>query len=518
MIKLDKKIIGLLLSIIIVIIVITSSTYSLLSKEDVTEEQSYTTGILEITSTAVNDSVTLSNALPMEDSAGLALTPYTFKIENVGNLDYTFDIKLLSTVAENLINPDYIKLSIDGVNVLTLSELTDSIIKENVTLIVGSNIKLNLRVWLDYYTPNSEIGKVFNAKIATDGYAVYLADDLEINNITVIGSSFVGFPVGSYTAEVTCDGAVATFDYENWALKISNVSNESRSICQTNFTGGTPNYLNNHIKSLVETEQGTGKVVIENGYRYQGEDPNNYIRFNNELWRIIGVFDETSHGQTGEYLTKIIRNDSIGGYPWDINNSNDWTTASLNKLLNGPYYDYDAEGNDAIISENCYKNVYDTEYISGNCDYSVIGIQDEYRSMVKNVTWFLGGGDGNAQTFYTNERSGSTTTGYIGLMYPSDYGYSVIASDSCSRNTGLESYNTEACGGNSWFLKTTYDWTITPHPSNLNYVFSLYYSGILSSLYAYYGFATPRPVLYLNSNVYITSGTGTSSDPYTINM
>ena len=45
----------------------------------------------------------------------------------------------------------------------------------------------------------------------------------------------------------------------------------------------------------VYKRQGTGQVVNENGYRYEGKNQNNYIWFNNELWRIIGVFDEASH-------------------------------------------------------------------------------------------------------------------------------------------------------------------------------------------------------------------------------
>ena len=30
--------------------------------------------------------------------------------------------------------------------------------------------------------------------------------------------------------------------------------------------------------------------------RYYGADPNNYVLFNNELWRIIGVFKNIDNG------------------------------------------------------------------------------------------------------------------------------------------------------------------------------------------------------------------------------
>ena len=168
-------------------------------------------------------------------------------------------------------------------------------------------------------------------------------------------------------------------------------------------------------------QTGTYNENIQNvsiGYRYEGKNPNNYIYFNNELWRIIGVFDASSHGKTGEYLTKIIRNDSLGGYAWDKSNKNNWATSSLYNLLNTNYYN----ATDGTSGGNCYQ--YSTS-ITGNCDYTETGLQSEYRAMVENVTWYLGGkGDTSytAEVFYTGERdstsvySGNTSaiTGYIG--------------------------------------------------------------------------------------------------------
>ena len=48
--------------------------------------------------------------------------------------------------------------------------------------------------------------------------------------------------------------------------------------------------------------------------------PNNYITFNGEDWRIIGIFGDK---------VKIVRNSSIGTYSWDNGHDtygrNDWT-------------------------------------------------------------------------------------------------------------------------------------------------------------------------------------------------
>ena len=211
-------------------------------------------------------------------------------------------------------------------------------------------------------------------------------------------------------------------------------------------------------------QKATNTESLDTGYRYEGKDPNNYIWFNNELWRIIGVFDEASHGQSGQNLVKIIRNESIGGLIWDKLNTNGWSQSSLMNLLNGAYLN----SQNGTGGEYCYG--YSTTSPS-NCDYTESGINDTYRPMIENVTWYLGEHsteDATAEAFYGYERgttvsSGrpTTTTGYIGLMYPSDYGYSVLAS-SCARTTNLGDYDSNGCDGQSWLYGQGQEWTITP--------------------------------------------------------
>lgn len=170
---LNKKIVLLIVSILTVVIILMNSTYSLLADTKTTDLQSYTTGILEISSSTTNNSVTLTNGVPMTDEDGANSIPYTFKIQNTGNLTYKFDVKLLSTTATNLIDAQYIKIKVNDNPVQTLSSLTDGKILEGITLNPDENVEVTLRVWLDYNTPNSQIGKVFNAKIVTEGFAQY---------------------------------------------------------------------------------------------------------------------------------------------------------------------------------------------------------------------------------------------------------------------------------------------------------------------------------------------------------
>ena len=317
---------------------------------------------------------------------------------------------------------------------------------------------------------------------------------------------------------INCTNSNASYNQKYNRVEISSIDKKYTS-CTLNYTDSTSKVnLATYITGLSGTTQGTGQVVNENGYRYEGKNPNNYVWFNNEYWRIIGVFDSASHGQNNKNLVKIIRADVLDGLAWHKSNSNDWTAASYNKLLNGAYYN----AQDGTSSGYCsgYNSV------TANCDYTKKGIQAGYRKMIANVTWYLGGyssAKATAESFYGYERgttvySGrpTSTTGYIGLMYPSDYGYSVL-SNSCARTTNLNSYSSSTCAGASWLYGKGYEWTISPNSSNSSLVFILGNSGNLGTGPANNGLGA-RPVLYLDASVYKIDGEGTLDKPYIIGV
>ena len=318
---------------------------------------------------------------------------------------------------------------------------------------------------------------------------------------------------------INCTGGSATYNQQYNRIEVSSI-NSDYSTCSLNYTDSTSKVnLATYITGLSGTTQGTGQVVNENGYRYEGKNPNNYIWFNNEYWRIIGVFDSASHGVSGQNLVKIIRADVLDGLAWHKSNTNDWSVASLNYILNEPYY----YAQDGTSSGYCYG--YSTT-VTGNCDYTKRGIQSGYRGMIANVTWYLGGyssTSATAESFYGYERgttvySGrpTSTTGYIGLMYPSDYGYSVLSS-SCARTTNLGSYSSATCAGQSWLYGKGEAWTLTPYSSNSSNMFDLLFAGSLGNYYAYTGNGV-RPALYLDVSVYKIDGNGSLENPYIVGM
>ncbi len=134
-------------------------------------------------------------------------------------------------------------------------------------------------------------------------------------------------------------------------------------------------------------------------WRFAGKNPNNYILFNGELWRIIGVMpnmeyctraygseSECSTTKTGS-LVKIIRNDSLGTFSFDYkaggvgtsqiaSGSNDWTDSQLMLMLNGTNYlttGYDANGNQLHTTYTITNNVVSGRgYIYYNATYSYL--------------------------------------------------------------------------------------------------------------------------------------------------
>lgn len=291
---------------------------------------------------------------------------------------------------------------------------------------------------------------------------------------------------------------------------------------KTAITNNSINYNIVTTQSLINDRLGGTTTDLNGGnIRYYGSNPNNYIYFNCsdyrkqnsntcELWRIIGVFDGK---------VKIIRNESIGNLAWDQDKNdssssttydNNWSTSTLQKLLNNKYYNGDTTGTVTYYSG-----------ISGGTTSSLnmtsIGLKnDASRNMISNVTWNLGGNyNGEEINIYsylekiykyergTNVSSGVPTTweGKIALIYPSDFGYAVNLSSKSSSN--------------NWLFNSTNQWTLTPGLNSMVWNVSSGGDAGSTSFYSYNALSV-RPTLFLDSGVLLEMGTGTSSNPYRI--
>ena len=371
-------------------------------------------------------------------------------------------------------------------------------------------------------------------------FAVYV--DGEITN--TIPSKDSGYTLDMKQSSCT-NGATITWDNESWSalVNLSNYSagNMSRTKCTMYFKkqsfADTILACNDTAANCIKDNASLSSEIAtddpDNNARFIGADPNNYVSFNRELWRIIGVFNNIDNGSgTKETRIKIIRDEPIGKYSWDNKasgtgsstssyGSNDWRDSALQQVLNsGAYYNR--------TSGEC---PYGQNGATTSCDFSSIGLTETAKAMISNAKWNLGGSstynDVTASMFYERERgttvyTGRPTewTGQIGLMYPSDYGYATSGGSTTDRASCLakELYNWDSvsdCYNNDWLYDSSnHQWTLTPSSSSSNTVFSVATYGYVSLISANGTSNAVSPALYLSSNVKISGGTGTSSDPY----
>lgn len=227
------KISAIVFSIILVIVAITTTTQSYFNKDNYAKNPTeYQTGLLSIEAVSKSNNISLSNTLPMSDTEGGQIEPYVFTIRNNGNVDYKFNVKLLST-SDNTFSPEYIKIKIDDEGVKTLSSLTDSIIKKDIILPAGETIDITLRVWLSSDTKNTQIGKTFNSKIVIDGQSIYTSTNTDIESPL---KDFTYF-LGSEYSEVNTIHYYNEEDDNYYDISITPIPLESNEILLTKYNG-----------------------------------------------------------------------------------------------------------------------------------------------------------------------------------------------------------------------------------------------------------------------------------------
>ena len=255
----------------------------------------------------------------------------------------------------------------------------------------------------------------------------------------------------------------------------------------------------------------------EGRYVYRGSNPNNYIEFNNELWRIISKeadgaykivrnevlpedmpFDENdyrdseSNGAGGTYCA----NSSFGcnawaatanmvGSPAEFTNGNYSGTvlldSSLNTYLNGEYLDSITENSDKIVNHD-----YNIGAVVSNNDLSA-QIEGE-----KAYKW----------------------NGKVGLISDSDYINANSDMNTCGTHSKYDS-NYTTCRTTNWmYINGTWWWTLSPLAGTPEIVWIVNSDGDLLSGNPRSSYGV-RPAVYLTSSLSL-SGSGSPSDPYRI--
>ena len=247
--------------------------------------------------------------------------------------------------------------------------------------------------------------------------------------------------------------------------------------------------------------------INDNSYRFAGASDavNNYVCFGStvtpcpadNLYRIIGVFDNKVGENQTEQRVKLIKSTSVGDKKWNNNKSNIWSTSSLSTYLD----------NDFIFT-----------------------FDETTRRKIVLTTWKVGGNTlanitkQPAKTVYQNEvvqpNPGTTSNGetevnrQIGLMYASDYGFAAAPS---AWTSTLYDYDGAAIKSANWMYLGSYEWIISRNADRSDAALYVNGSGFLGN----YDIVTlahgVRPVFYLTSSVTYETGSGTKTEPIRIN-
>ncbi len=448
------------------------------------------------------DNISLQKSYPLYDKDGKKLTPYEFTITNNcdSSASYAVNLEVLNT--STLTNNNAVKVMLSKKEGNTENELKLGLLSnyETVTKTLN-NAKSSFNLTTGYL--NAKESKTYTLRL-------WLDENVDMNTKGVQNAKFSSKVVvtTSYTEEIPKSAS------ETITTLVSGANKSSTDV----YT--VPNKTSDSCTYTLAYDGTT-----DNNLRYVGANPCNYVTFNGEKagWRIIGILN-TSEGQR----MKLIRTNSLGNLSWDYTStgsySNDWTTGTLQTLLNsGAYYN------------RTTGQYYNNSTTATTLDFTSNGLTEATKNQIDTITWKLGGtasysssSNGLASHWYTYERGTTVYTGRptewqgkVGLMYPSDYGYATSGGSTSTRTSCLakELYNLDSssysdCKNNDWlFDSSTAQWTLAPYSSNSNDVFRVYNSGSVLNDGAYAQNAV-RPSVYLISKTSILGGEGTLENPY----
>ena len=439
-----------------------------------------------------NNPINLVSTYPMDDNEATKLEPYKFSItpnsQTCSKLQYNITIvsncdtctktngicndnNLCNCNEGYQIDPNLIKYEITN---KTTGEKTVGInpYKMGVagSMAVGTTINFELRMWIINSATNDDLYIKENGSYKEDSNGLILTKNF-CSKVKITGTDTPYLTPPPPTAVDTL-------------IKLTNNQNDSGLYTITHPADNT-------------LQIGATENITE--YRYRGASPKNYVTFNNETWRIIGVFPTDDGTGKIENRVKIIKDQSIGDKVWDTGEINNWARpATLNTELNTTYLN--------SLDSTAQNMIGNTKFYLGG--YKIYDIQKDvmyqYERKIKNTT---------SNEFY-NGTNPNNWVGKLSLMYASDYGYA--ASDACAQT--LVNYANATCKNNNWLFKGIDEWILPQSASGRAIAFFVESGGIDGEGIVSDFQLAVRPVLYLISSVEITGGDGTSSSPYTLGL
>ena len=568
-----------------------------------------------------DNELTLEKQIPIEDSLGMSLTGFDFRLINQGKIDtdytiYLDDIPLEE--GETRMPDSAIRYSLTRDNVVgNADDLTNMGTNPNRIVDTGTiepdqTINYTLRIWIDYDATTEEAsGKTFKGKLRVvakqsvgekastvllenipkenqydDETDTFITGDdpnnyiwysgklwraVSVNNeakttklvtqwnISAINynssnqTSFEGSYMEDWLNDTTVDGFLGNLrDYEKFivtdAVWNATLTASSSKPAETTMVTDAVGLLN--IYEYVTSYKGTSysNGYLNNGLSWWTLTPNSASNV-----RLVDYYGDANYDNPVAAYgvrpsinlksnVKIVDGDGTVDNPYRLNGDNDTDLSGtlLSTRYSGEYIRFGNDENNLyrIVSN---ENGVGTKIVSAeplkssgnfvtsafgsnitfsnsntigtflNGDYLTSYVDSAYSNMIEdNTTWYLGTvGSGTSYKLakYTDTNMSSTTSNTtnakVGLLRSGEL-----------MSGQFERYAVKG-GSSSTGLTTSY-WTLTPYSTS--YVRSVDYYGIAipDSPSSYWNGA--RPSINLKSNVQITSGTGTKSDPFQIEL
>ena len=231
---------------------------------------------------------------------------------------------------------------------------------------------------------------------------------------------------------------------------------------------------------IVTSGEGLYADEYEEGkYTYKGKNVNNYVTFNDETagWRIVSIEKDGT--------IKIMRNQSIENMAWDSSNSNNWVRpATLNTYLSSTYYSgLNSTAQSQIVSK----------------DFSIGAVTYNDTSLSNSI----------------NNENSKKWNGKVALATASEYIRSNSNQGSCGNMNQV--YNSSSCGNTTWMYNSTSWWTLSPVSGESSGVFVVFSYSFIRDDDAGDSYGV-RPAVYLSSEIKITGGDGSQSNPFQVSL
>ena len=464
---------------------------------------------------------------------------------------------LTGTITDNVSNLDYFEFTVDGKNTHT----TNGIVY-NIQLVYGyvatgktENNRIQddkLRFRLVSVNDNKETIIEDNLTLENINGTTIYTDMISANTTTEIVRTYriymwidSSVNICSGTTTENCDYTLT--DWSNLFASIK-VNLNGKYTVPTNFVETVKNkYSENNQDGLVavntDGDLASSTDTIRE-YRYSGTDVKNYLKFNNEIWRIVGIFNEENADGVKEERIKIVKGEPISNdleAPTTITKNNIsynivmpspekykyfyWN--SPDNTYSGNYSDWTKAGSMYYLNENYLNGLKNSDLIE-NMKYYLgnvtIDTDDTYNVYGTNKEIYL---QERASTecgeeVYSNSHKNSCNiwngnqaswNGKVALLYPSDF---VYATSSTNWSQNANNMLNNGIAYDNWLFNENikFEWFLSPASYFPSSAVRWHAEAGLGYGYANGRGASFRPVLSLGSQTMIISGSGSINDPY----